>query len=125
MDVTSGEGDSTAAVAPGERYYNPRRRSWRNERDRTSGGGGAGGPAGGGDPAPREAGPPHRCAHRRAALVDALHPFLELPPDALTGSPAEPAEERRMLDPKTADQALQTYVRPQTFPVAVRMLKAG
>ena len=29
-----------------------------------------------------------------------------------------------MVDPKTADQALQTYVRPQTFPVAIRMLRA-
>jgi len=30
-----------------------------------------------------------------------------------------------MSDPKTADQALQTYIRPQTFPVAVRMLRPG
>jgi uncharacterized protein (DUF169 family)/uroporphyrinogen-III decarboxylase len=30
-----------------------------------------------------------------------------------------------MLDPKTADQALQTYIRPQTFPVAIRMLRPG
>jgi uncharacterized protein (DUF169 family)/uroporphyrinogen-III decarboxylase len=30
-----------------------------------------------------------------------------------------------MLDPKAADQALQTYVRPQTFPVAIRMLRPG
>lgn len=30
-----------------------------------------------------------------------------------------------MIDPKTADQALQTYIRPQTFPVAIRMLKPG
>lgn len=30
-----------------------------------------------------------------------------------------------MVDPKTADQALQTYVRPQTFPVAIRMLRPG
>jgi len=30
-----------------------------------------------------------------------------------------------MIDPKTADQALQTYVRPQTFPVAIRMLRPG
>jgi MtaA/CmuA family methyltransferase len=30
-----------------------------------------------------------------------------------------------MLDAKTADQALQTYVRPQTFPVAIRMLRPG
>jgi MtaA/CmuA family methyltransferase len=29
------------------------------------------------------------------------------------------------IDPETADQALQTYVRPQTFPVAVRMLRPG
>ncbi len=29
------------------------------------------------------------------------------------------------IDPKSADQALQTYVRPQTFPVAVRMLRPG
>ncbi len=29
------------------------------------------------------------------------------------------------LDPKAADQALQTYIRPQTFPVAVRMLRPG
>jgi uncharacterized protein (DUF169 family)/uroporphyrinogen-III decarboxylase len=29
------------------------------------------------------------------------------------------------VDAKTADQALQTYVRPQTFPVAVRMLRPG
>lgn len=28
------------------------------------------------------------------------------------------------MDPKTASEALQTYVRPQTFPVAVRMLRA-
>ena len=30
-----------------------------------------------------------------------------------------------MIDVKTADQELQTYLRPQTFPVAIRMLKAG
>jgi MtaA/CmuA family methyltransferase len=30
-----------------------------------------------------------------------------------------------MVDAKTADQALQTYVRPQTFPVAIRMLRPG
>jgi uncharacterized protein (DUF169 family)/uroporphyrinogen-III decarboxylase len=30
-----------------------------------------------------------------------------------------------MVDPKTAEQALQTYVRPQTFPVAIRMLRPG
>ncbi|HEV8309720.1 MAG TPA: uroporphyrinogen decarboxylase family protein [Methylomirabilota bacterium] len=30
-----------------------------------------------------------------------------------------------MVDAKTADQALQTYIRPQTFPVAIRMLKPG
>src|SRR5262245_36641677 len=28
-----------------------------------------------------------------------------------------------MLDVKTADRELQTYIRPQTFPVAIRMLK--
>src|SRR5919109_2589000 len=30
-----------------------------------------------------------------------------------------------MLDAKAADQALHTYIRPQTFPVAVRMLLPG
>ena len=30
-----------------------------------------------------------------------------------------------MVDAKAADQALQTYIRPQTFPVAVRMLRPG
>ncbi len=30
-----------------------------------------------------------------------------------------------MIDVKTADRELQTYIRPQTFPVAIRMLKAG
>ncbi len=30
-----------------------------------------------------------------------------------------------MIDVKTADQALQTYIRPQTFPVGVRMLRPG
>ena len=30
-----------------------------------------------------------------------------------------------MVDAKAADQALQTYVRPQTFPVAIRMLRPG
>jgi len=30
-----------------------------------------------------------------------------------------------MIDPKTADKELQFYIRPQTFPVAVRMLKPG
>ena len=30
-----------------------------------------------------------------------------------------------MIDVKTADRELQTYLRPQTFPVAIRMLKAG
>ena len=30
-----------------------------------------------------------------------------------------------MLDVKAADQELQTYIRPQTFPVAIRMLKPG
>ena len=30
-----------------------------------------------------------------------------------------------MIDGKTADRELQTYIRPQTFPVAIRMLKAG
>ena len=29
-----------------------------------------------------------------------------------------------MIDVKTADRELQTYIRPQTFPVAIRMLKA-
>ena len=29
-----------------------------------------------------------------------------------------------MLDVKTADRELTTYLRPQTFPVAIRMLKA-
>ena len=42
---------------------------------------------------------------------------------------ARALKENRMpptpLDPKTADQALQTYIRPQTFPVAVRMLRPG
>jgi MtaA/CmuA family methyltransferase len=30
-----------------------------------------------------------------------------------------------MIDPKTADSELQFYIRPQTFPVAIRMLKPG
>src|SRR5437879_7728335 len=30
-----------------------------------------------------------------------------------------------MSDAKTADRELQTYIRPQTFPVAIRMLKPG
>ena len=30
-----------------------------------------------------------------------------------------------MIDTKTADRELQTYIRPQTFPVAIRMLKPG
>ena len=30
-----------------------------------------------------------------------------------------------MVDARAADQALQTYVRPQTFPVAIRMLRPG
>src|SRR5438477_9949113 len=30
-----------------------------------------------------------------------------------------------MIDAKTADRELQTYIRPQTFPVAIRMLKPG
>jgi len=30
-----------------------------------------------------------------------------------------------MIDTKTADKELQVYIRPQTFPVAVRMLKPG
>ena len=30
-----------------------------------------------------------------------------------------------MIDPQTADKELQFYIRPQTFPVAVRMLQAG
>src|ERR1041384_2165639 len=30
-----------------------------------------------------------------------------------------------MTDTKTADRELQTYIRPQTFPVAIRMLKPG
>jgi MtaA/CmuA family methyltransferase len=30
-----------------------------------------------------------------------------------------------MLDVKTADRELQTYIRPQTFPVAIRMLQPG
>ena len=30
-----------------------------------------------------------------------------------------------MLDVKAADRELQTYIRPQTFPVAIRMLKPG
>ncbi len=30
-----------------------------------------------------------------------------------------------MLDVKTADRELQTYIRPQTFPVAIRMLRPG
>jgi MtaA/CmuA family methyltransferase len=30
-----------------------------------------------------------------------------------------------MLDAKTADKELQLYIRPQTFPVAIRMLKTG
>src|SRR6266508_1812503 len=30
-----------------------------------------------------------------------------------------------MIDVRTADKELQTYIRPQTFPVAIRMLKPG
>ncbi len=30
-----------------------------------------------------------------------------------------------MIDGKTADRELQTYIRPQTFPVAIRMLRPG
>src|SRR3989440_10618786 len=30
-----------------------------------------------------------------------------------------------MTDTKTAERELQTYLRPQTFPVAIRMLKPG
>jgi MtaA/CmuA family methyltransferase len=30
-----------------------------------------------------------------------------------------------MIDVKTADHELQTYIRPQTFPVAIRMLRPG
>src|SRR5205814_5050478 len=30
-----------------------------------------------------------------------------------------------MIDVKTADRELQTYIRPQTFPVAIRMLRPG
>src|SRR5437867_6968062 len=30
-----------------------------------------------------------------------------------------------MIDVKTADRELQTYIRPHTFPVAIRMLKPG
>src|SRR5437773_6124189 len=30
-----------------------------------------------------------------------------------------------MIDTKTADKELQTYIRPQTFPVAIRMLRPG
>jgi MtaA/CmuA family methyltransferase len=30
-----------------------------------------------------------------------------------------------MIDVKTAERELQTYIRPQTFPVAIRMLKVG
>ena len=30
-----------------------------------------------------------------------------------------------MIDVQTADRELQTYIRPQTFPVAIRMLKPG
>ena len=30
-----------------------------------------------------------------------------------------------MIDVKTADKELQTYIRPQTFPVAIRMLRHG
>ena len=29
-----------------------------------------------------------------------------------------------MLDAQTADRELTTYIRPHTFPVAIRMLKA-
>src|SRR6266508_432695 len=32
---------------------------------------------------------------------------------------------RPMIDVKTAHKELQTYIRPQTFPVAIRMLKPG
>ncbi len=30
-----------------------------------------------------------------------------------------------MMDPKAADKELQSFIRPQTFPVAVRMLRPG
>ena len=30
-----------------------------------------------------------------------------------------------MIDVKAADRELQTYIRPQTFPVAIRMLQPG
>src|SRR5437899_11578717 len=30
-----------------------------------------------------------------------------------------------MIDAKTADKELQFYIRPQTFPVAIRMLRPG
>jgi uncharacterized protein (DUF169 family) len=33
--------------------------------------------------------------------------------------------ERTMMDPKAADKELQSFIRPQTFPVAVRMLRPG
>ena len=34
-------------------------------------------------------------------------------------------KETPMIDVKTADRELQTYIRPQTFPVAIRMLRPG
>src|SRR5262249_15287777 len=75
----------------------------------------------------------------RAVRLTVLHPAGRLRSDsASAGRPARtlpgPVKETPMpaptpppaaVDPKTADQALQTSIRPQTFPVAVRMLRPG
>src|SRR5216117_248049 len=43
----------------------------------------------------------------------------------IVGSESTPPPGGRMIDVKTADRELQLYVTPQTFPVAIRMLRPG
>src|SRR4029450_3484468 len=57
----------------------------------------------------------HHHAHR-SNLISPRSPCLRH---------VEDKRRAHMIDVKTADKELQTYIRPQTFPVAIRMLKPG
>src|SRR2546422_11319267 len=45
--------------------------------------------------------------------------------NGLTGGVGSGRRQAFMIDVKTADRELQVYIRPQTFPVAIRMLRPG
>src|SRR5262249_2444624 len=66
---------------------------------------------------------PHPVDRRRDRGVRFVRPSAPRATPKETQMSATPP--KPTVEPKTADQALQTYIRPQTFPVAVRMLRPG